>query len=420
MSVIEQNPLTVVAEIVSGQQAELTALLTRLGGDPAGNNLLPLGKVGSLHFGCFVTLNADPPYPPYLVFESNFDGAPESYLDQLTAVGLEGLVAILGHCVGFPENATAGQAKAFLLQHSVPAAAFYVACRGQSVSAIRNAIAVREEIESFLDDQQTAHVLEGLSARQIHERIQAHLSKPGVISPEVSQVTVEQWTKRARRNTILLILIALPLVILLLPLIVLWLVLLRIREHRDNTANPLPPLPIDPRNLRNPDIHTQSHLTTMVTVRPGAIRSFSLGLVLKITSLLARKVAIAGNLLGIPTIHFARWAMMDNNRRMIFFSNYDGSWASYLGDFVDKAKYGLTAIWGNTDRFPPSKWLIFGGAALILPFEEWSHEHNVYAPFFYRAYPSASVANLLNDLYIRDNVGRILNESEAAEFLKAL
>lgn len=420
MSGTQQNPLTVVAGIITGQEAALTALLTRLGGDPAGNEALPLGKVTTLHFGCFVTLNGDPPYPPYLVFESNFDGDTESYLDQLTAVGLQGLAAIFGHCVGFPENADAELTKAYLLGHSVPAAAFYVACRGQSVGAIRNAIAVREAIESFLDDQQSAGALEGLSARRIHERIQAHLARPEIVSPEVSQVTAAQWASRARRNTILLVLIALPLVILLLPLIVLWLLLLRLREHHDNTARPLPPLPIDPRNLENPDIHTQSHLTTMVTVRPGAIRSFSLGLVLKITSLLAHKVAIAGNLLGIPTIHFARWAMMDNNRRMIFFSNYDGSWASYLGDFVDKAKYGLTAIWGNTDRFPPSRWLVLGGAALILPFEEWSHEHNVYAPFYYRAYPSATVANLLNDLYIRDNVGRTMNDSEAAEFLKAL
>lgn len=420
MSGVEQNPLTVVAGIIPGHEAALTELLTRLGRDPVANSLLPLGKVGTLHFGCFVTLSADPPYPPYLVFESNFDGPLDQYLGQLTAVGLEGLLEIFGHCTGFPEKATADQVKTWLSAQAVPAAAYYVACRGQSVGAIRNAIAVREEIKNFLDRQQSAGALEGLSAARILERIQAHLAQPDVVSPEVSEVTVAEWTAQAKRNTILLILIALPIVILLLPLILLWLILLRLREHHDNTAPPLRPLPIDPRNLENPDIRAQSHLTTMVTVRSGLIRPFTLGLVLKITSLLARKVAIAGNLLGIPTIHFARWAMMDNGRRMIFFSNYDGSWASYLGDFVDKAKYGLTAIWGNTDRFPPSRWLVLGGAALIIPFKEWSREHNVYAPFFYRAYPSATVANLLNDLYIRDNVGRAMNETEAAEFLKAL
>jgi hypothetical protein len=414
-----QNPLTVVAEISPGRQAGLNELLTTLGQNPVDNVQLPLGKVATLHFSCFVIVPADAPYPPSLVFEANFDGDPDAYLDALIAVGLEGLLAIYGHCAGFPDQATAAQLKDFLRTHSVPSAAFYVGCRGQSVQSLRNAIAVREAIEGFLDKEQAAGKIAG-SSRQILERIQAHLGSPGVVSPEPSQVTVAELAKQAKRNTLILILVGILLFPLILLLILIWAPILRIREYRDNHATPPPPLPIDPRLYTHPDIRTQSHLTTMSTVRGGPVRALTLKFVLWVTQLLARTVAIDGNLLGIPTIHFARWAMMDNNKRMIFFSNYDGSWASYLGDFVDKAKYGLTAIWGNTDRFPPSKWLAFGGAGLINPFKEWSLEHNLYAPFYYRAYPSATVANLLNDLSIRDSVGRSMSESEASAFLKLL
>ncbi len=44
----------------------------------------------------------------------------------------------------------------------------------------------------------------------------------------------------------------------------------------------------------------------------------------------------AGNLyppgfLGtIGTIHFARWVTMPGSRDLVFLSNYDGSWESYL------------------------------------------------------------------------------------------
>ena len=420
MTGTSQGALTVITEINPGEQAALNQLLTELGGDPGGNPQLPLGKVGSLHFACFVIINEDSPYPPLLAFENNHDGTLDTHLEELTEAGIEGLGAIYQHCVGFPKNATADQLKAFLREHSVPSAAFYVACPGQSVKALQNAIAVREEVENFLDAEQAAGGLDGLSARQTLERIQAHLAKPDVISPQTSRVTMAQLKVRAKRNTLLLALVGIPIVLILLPLILLWVLLLRIREARDNDAPTPPPLPTDPRIYEHPDIHAQSHLTTMVTVRGGPIRAFTLKFVLAMASLVAKKVSISGNLLGIPTIHFARWAMLNDNRRMIFFSNYDGSWASYLGDFVDKAKYGLTAVWGNTNRFPPSKWLVLGGAARIIPFKVWSREHNVYAPFFYRAYPSATVANLLNDLYVRDNVGRSMSEPAAAEFLKAL
>ena len=419
MSQIEQTALTVVAEVIQGQQHHLNDLLTQLGAKPDDNQQLPCSKVNSLHFACFVILNADGPHPPCLVFESNFDGAVDAYLNQMTAIGREGLISIFGHCAGFPANPTDAQIREYIVKHSIPNAAFYIAFRGQSVAAIRNAIGVREEIESFLDAQQAVGAMNGLSAQKIVERIQAHLASPNVVSPQVSQTTIAEMAKLARRNTILLIIIALPLVLLFLPFIIVWMLLLRWREYRDN-HKVLAPLPVDPRLFEFPDLRTQSHLTTMVTVRDGWVRALTLKFVLAVTSLLAKKVAIAGNLLGIPTIHFARWAMMDNGKRMIFFSNYDGSWSSYLGDFVDKAKYGLTAIWGNTDRFPPSKWLAFGGAAQMTPFKQWSHEHNVFSPFFYRAYPSATVANLLNDFDIRDSVGMPMSEAEAAKFLQKL
>ena len=37
---------------------------------------------------------------------------------------------------------------------------------------------------------------------------------------------------------------------------------------------------------------------------------------------------------------------------MFFSSNYDGSLESYMNDFIDKAAWGLNAIFSNGDGFP--------------------------------------------------------------------
>lgn len=412
-----QSALTVIASIQPGKTASLNALLTELGTDPGGHPKLRFHDVPTLHFACFVILDQDPAYPPCLVFESNLDGDLETHVQQLLAAGPSGFYEIFSHCLDFPVDPNPLAAERYLLSHAVSSPAFYVGLPGQTVADLRNAIAVRESIQSFLDQEQSRGVLKGLSAGQILARIQNHLIQPTTVTPRISRETMADLRRQSQRHTWLLALFCVPLLILSLPLLIPWALLLRFRECLDNRRT-LPPLVPDPRLFEHPDIRTQSHLTTLCTVRPGAIRLFTLRLVLGITSLLARTVAIAGNLLGIPTIHFARWILMNDNRRLLFFSNYDGSWTSYIGDFVDKAKLGLTAIWSNTDRFPPSRWLVLGGAAYIAPFSDWSHQHNVFAPLYYRAYPSATVADLINDIEIRDQVGRPMNETEAADFLQ--
>ena len=154
------------------------------------------------------------------------------------------------------------------------------------------------------------------------------------------------------------------------------------------------PLGVDERLFGKEDIWVQNHLTTLTNIKPGAFRLRTLKGVLWLINLLAKTVFITGSLGGIPTIHFARWLLIDNDRRLLFFSNYDGSWASYLGDFVDKANYGLTAVWSNTDNFPPTRFLFFGGAQHIEAFKAWSRYSNEYAAVWYSAYPTASVRNI--------------------------
>jgi hypothetical protein len=421
---MQQNAFTVITRIKSDQVDQLNGLLTQMGQQitaDTGHGGLCLRDISTLHFACWVILPTEPGIPSELVFESNHDGDTETHLKELVARAGKGLDAIYSLCEGYPAGgaqnpeAIAG----YLRAHSVSTPAFYIGCPGQSLGSVRNAIAVRKEIETFLDELGQTEPISQMSPIQVYARIAERLKQPDATRPQVSPITLDGYGARAKQNLILLLLVGIPLILLTLPLLALFVIALRINEIRDAKAPLPPPLTVDPRLFEVEDIYVQNHLTTLVDVKPGKFRLYTLKGVLWLINLLARTYFTTGQLGGIPTIHFARWILMDNDRRLLFFSNYDGSWASYLGDFVDKANYGLTAVWSNTDRFPPAQWLFFGGAQHIEAFKEWSREHNVFAPIWYSAYPDETLWNLQKDIRIRDTVGKPLSEAEASTFLQA-
>jgi hypothetical protein len=109
-----------------------------------------------------------------------------------------------------------------------------------------------------------------------------------------------------------------------------------------------------------------------------------------------------GQLGGIPTIHFAKWLLIDGDSRLLFFSNYDNSWESYLGDFVDRAAIGLNLAWTWTDAYPTTDALFYkGGANDEERFKAWSRAHQRPTQVFYAAYPELGIAALNNNTWIR-------------------
>ncbi len=419
---MKQDATTLITRIQPAKIEALSRLLDKYGACINSNNALCLPSLPSLHFACWVMVTQNPDYPPQLMLEANHDGTSENFLAELSRQAQAGLHAIYSHCEGYPLTAeTDGlQMTRFLHTQTVSCPAFYIGAPEQSLESIRNAIEVREEIERFLEAEEKAGRLQELDALQVQRRIAQHLETNGAVKPQISPVTLEEQKSRAHTNAIGLILLGIPLALLLLPALLVFYIVLRMHEMQDARATVPPPLPIDPRLFNKEDVFIQNHLTTFVDVKPGIFRKWTLKGVLAIVNLLAKTCFITGSLGGIPTIHFARWILMDDDRRLMFFSNYDGSWASYLGDFVDKANYGLTAIWGNTDRFPPAVNLFDGGAKHIEAFKQWSREHNLYAALWYSAYPNETLLNITNAITVRDAIGKPLSQVEAEILLQRL
>ncbi|HSU88572.1 MAG TPA: hypothetical protein VLL56_07035, partial [Terriglobia bacterium] len=103
----------------------------------------------------------------------------------------------------------------------------------------------------------------------------------------------------------------------------------------------------------------------------------------------------------------------------LFLSNFDGSWHSYLGDFVDRAWFGLNGIWGNTVEFPTTLFLFGKGSRRIVEFKQWSRDHNLFAHVWYGAY-DMSVTNILNNIRIAEKIGKNLNQEETIAWLRSL
>ena len=69
-----------------------------------------------------------------------------------------------------------------------------------------------------------------------------------------------------------------------------------------------------------------TELTVIAPLKPGAAASLR-------QVLGALQVSPDSPIKQISTIHFARWVVIDNDQRLLFTSNFDGSWETYLRDF---------------------------------------------------------------------------------------
>jgi hypothetical protein len=123
------------------------------------------------------------------------------------------------------------------------------------------------------------------------------------------------------------------------------------------------------------DVITQNQLTLVRAVM-AAIDSY------------ARRLSPPGSLLGISTIHFVRWLLIDGGRRLVLVSDYDNSWENYIDEFAEMILSGLDAIWETSLGYPPD------GARDLPSFKRFLRSHQVPAEVFFSAYPDQTVLTI--------------------------
>lgn len=167
----------------------------------------------------------------------------------------------------------------------------------------------------------------------------------------------------------------------------------------------------------NAGAHVQNHMMSHTVLKAGPLRGLTIRLAFWAVARLTALNPRVGHLGDIGTIHFARWVTIPGTRDFLFFSNFSGSWESYLEDFITKAHAGLTAVWSNTVGFPRSRSLFLEGATDGERFKRYARQSMVHTPFWYCAYPSLSTANIRANHQVRIGVAAVTTEMGAVDWL---
>jgi len=364
----------------------------------------------------------DPRFAPILIFESNFDGTADEYFRELVAHCRAGLDAIYSKCEGYPAGAARTDAAIveYLKKHSASAAAFFVGLPGQTVSSIKNAIAVREEINRFLDADLASNSVRTMSPRQIRDRIVRHLERESPVKPEIPSVTFSDYRWIALRNIMIVALVVILTLPVLLPVAIIWLLVIRVLEIREKNAPARPDPPVDDRTYDVEDRGVQFHLATIGIVKENPVRRLTIRAVVGMVGIGFQRILLRGGFGGVYTLHFAHVVLLDEGRRVLLLTCYDGSALEYLGNFTDIAGAYINGAYSSVENYPACKWLLGNGASSLNGFLGWSRQHMQYTPVFYSAYPNETVLNLMKDLDLRDHLVKATSESEIERLLKLL
>jgi hypothetical protein len=420
-----QSNFMVAAPIAPGQEAGLRAVLATMNSSPGvvdpNNPLVPFARFDRLHVARFVILNDETlgddlrqygetlvNLPVWLVFLGDCDGPAETMLAEFVAQAGTGLAMIFEHCEGFDRH---GDLLAWMQAHSANPAAQYVNWVGRTVRQIREEAALRAALCERLQGGSAE------SALEIHRRLAASVRQLGpALTPPAP--TPLPWLANRIGNLIgvpIALIALLPFFILYAPCF-LW--ELRRRESSDAVVAPQPtPEHVSALSvLEDHDVTNQ--FSAFGSVKPGWFRLSTLVFIFWVLNFSTRQIYTRGRLARVGTIHFARWVFMDNRRRLLFASNYDGSLDSYMDDFINKVAYGLNLVFSNGIGYPRTKFMLSGGAKEEMTFKYYLRRHQVPTQVWYKAYPGLTTADLARNTQIREGLeNQTMTEAEARRWL---
>jgi hypothetical protein len=429
--------LTVVAEIdpraTEEERDALAIALAMIRDAPDDNPVLRPGYIPDTHFTRWLVLADDrDELPDLLIWESNHDGRTLDYLEAAVAAVRPGLDQLFACCTGYPGPSAAPEEVVFWLRTKlVRSNAFFRAYPTVSRNQVVNDAKVRVALRELVDADRAA--LCALPPERIQRALRARLAaqRPDLDVSDDGDGAVALFAKRAGAG--LLALALLPVLPLIAVTVILLMRQIRRAEEGDMAIAYERPVHDVSNQFRFEDRVMQNQLTHLVDVKPGRFRLVILWLSLASIDALARLYYVHGELGGITTIHFARWVILYDRRpgvaarrhRLVFFSNYDGSWDAYLGEFIDRAAMGLTAAWSCTRGFPPSKYLLLEGATDEERFKSWTRDHQrprlpgeVQA--WWSGVPTQTVGNVRDNTWIRRRLTRRLADEELKTWLRRL
>jgi Dyp-type peroxidase family len=461
---VTHEVFTIVAPVIGDRNVSnrLRALLEVIRQDPSTNRLLPFRKLPMVHFASFVVFSdpvqAEHHYPPpsipeQLVFESCIDGPFEAYVDALLHLGLQALHDIFSCCTNYEPKAPSENAlREFFRQQRRKPQLLHIGNPGMRVDHIKAGQCLREALDAELDEvvrhgrstDRPLDLMRALRARlnvppstRHHWFLEEPLpQQPGIprfawFADQQSQLGSRLWHWGK-----LIALVSLAVALGGLALYWLW----RYGQLRAVLAALVAVgfasrafwwwltwgrrmKRLTPKQVRDitaikelEDEGVQNKMASLVILKSGWHRALVTGTVLWLFNLAYRTWftdITPGRLAGLHTIHFGHWTMLDLQtesgtklKAVMFLSNYDGSWETYLDDFLMTLLSGVVAIWAGGVGFP---------SPLDGPtFKTWARTRMSVWHAWYQAYPDLTVANIENDDKIRQGLVDLPGTDDAA------
>ncbi|MEM8646396.1 MAG: hypothetical protein AAGF86_08615 [Pseudomonadota bacterium] len=204
-----------------------------------------------------------------------------------------------------------------------------------------------------------------------------------------------------------------------------FLLVLRCYERNEPEIIPREPAPRLDRHVaalaEREDYDVTNQFTVVGSVKPSLFRRWLAVALLWIIDYAARHFFIRGHLGRIQTIHFARWVFINDKKRLIFFSNYDGSLEAYMDDFINKVGWGLNLAFGCGYGYPRVNWLLAGGAKEEGKFKYTLRRHQLPSDVWYKAYPGLTAYDLARNTRVHDALRKpVLNPKEIRMLMRDL
>jgi len=404
-----QSTFMITATISQGKLDELRTVLASMNSAPGfanpRNTLIPYWQFKNLHVARFTILQANTNddiksygvtpeiWRPTLCFIGDVDGDAEVFLAELVIRAEPGLRIVFSFCEDFN---SAENLLEWLRQNSHQPDASYVNWRGRTVEQIREdsmlheALAIEARSITSARDKQ-------LNSRQIWRHLQ-QFTREEVAAGRI-RLTAPATTPIRWRIGNFLHLVAVPLAVLSLsPLLLLALPFYLRRLRKLELSDPENTQRADQSHLEalsaQEDIDVTNHFNVFGQVKPGHLRLLTIRAGLLLLDYAARHIYNRGYLTRIQSIHFARWVLLDSNRRVFFASNYDGSAGSYMDDFINKVAWGLNLVFSNGVGYPRTHWLIKGGAKNEQKYKHTLRRNQLPSESWYKAYPDLTTIDL--------------------------
>jgi hypothetical protein len=396
-----------------------------------------------IHFLRIFIVPGSPESNDRLAFSVVFDGEKIGFLTQLVAGLRSALIPVVKNAVEFDQmssQASDMDLAQWILSHNRKPAAYHVGSVWNSQKQIKDDHEIFLMISEFLDqqsglNQQKPQEIKRLVEQSLKRRLPDIQTR---IKRNRRQIIFDESLRGGDATLFLLAIFLIPavpaiLIVLtmgwawvnlfwLIPVlaVVILLAIAAFVRHVEKGEEDVEIWPEDDNVsdvVSGENVQGQNQMTLVVDVKDSLARRIILPAVLWVADAVSRHLYRRGKLAGIDTIHFARFFLLDGGTKMVFMSDYDGSWSRYLFDFTGPGSLAVVPIWSSLIGCPKARFLRYPEVGFEERFLPFTRGCQLKTQCWFSNYPRLSVSEIKRNEKIRAGLFKSSTDQKVLDWL---